>query len=220
MLDYPVSGALRTAASDAYLPQGFGRLPRNFTKPARRYLYVGHLEAVKRVDLIIEALCLAQERLPSDWHFDIVGAGPLEQNLRALTARLKLNAHITFHGRVQWGEEITRCYLNADVVLMASTTEGASRTLIEAMAFGLPVISTRVGTAPDLLIESSIVPVGDTNAYALCLAEIVNDIVCLNALSEHNWNRSQEFHQSTLEAIRSDFWSQAIAASKKELNSK
>lgn len=214
MQDFPVLGDLKTAISDAYLPADFGGSPRYFTAPANHYLYVGHLEAVKRVDLIINALHLARELLPVDWHFDIVGSGPLEEKLRCLIVRLRLEKHVTFHGQVQKGERLASLYRRADVLLIASTTESGPRTLIEAMAFGLPVISTRVGIAPELLDELSLVPVGNTAKFADRLATLVNDTIFLTTCSKRHWQLSRDYKRNVLEAKRREFWEQAIKISR------
>jgi len=207
---YPVAGGLNRAIGDAYLPQGFGCSPKQFKEAARHYLYVGHLEAVKRVDLILSALALAGESLPVGWHLDIVGSGPCETQLKGLAGTLGILDHVTFHGRVEWGEELWRFYQRADLALMASTTEGASRSLLEAMAFGLPVISTRVGIAPELLGNSQLVLVGAQQKFAECLAALVNDPVGATKIGANNWRKAQGFKRDVLIAERRQFWKEAL----------
>lgn len=216
MEHFPVAGNLHSAISDAYQPEDLGTLPRRFEKPVRRYLYVGHLEYVKRVDLIINALGLARGDLPKGWHLDIVGSGPIETDLKNLTARLGLGANVIFHGRVKWGEALFEFYHEAELALMASTTESGPRTLIEAMSFGLPVISTSVGIAPELIDKSFLVPVGDLKAYARSLAEVVNDPEKLTATSKCNWRLAKEFQRPKLEARRRKFWKEAIKLSQRD----
>jgi len=213
---YPIVGALKCAISDAYLPHDFWGSPRHFKEPARRYLYVGHLRIVKRVDLIIKALGLACKHLPPRWHFNIVGLGPKESELKNLVDLLRLGDHVTFHGCIQWGQPLVSIYQKADVLLMASTSEGASRSLVEAMAFGLPVISTSVGNAPELLDESVLVPVDDVKTYVHRLIDLVNDPGRLTLFSEWNWRLAQNFRQSILEPKCREFWKQAIELSRRD----
>lgn len=213
MANYPVAGPLRRAISDAYLPDNFGGLPRQFSESARKYIYVGHLETVKRVDLIIQALAKASSHLPVDWRLDIVGSGPLEAQLKSFVESLSITQHVTFHGRVQWGKPLVTFYRQADIALFASTTEGAQRTLVEAMAFGLPVIGTRVGNAPELLDPSVLIPVGDHRTYARQLAKIANNPKRLTIFSQRNWELAQNFRSNILEAKRREFWRLAIEMS-------
>lgn len=213
---YPVAGHLKLAISDAYLPQDFGGSPCRFVEPARRYLYVGHLETIKRVDLIIKALGISCKHLPPGWHFDIVGSGPMVPELRDMVKKLSLGEHVTFHGRVPWGKLLINLYGQADLALFASTSEGAQRSLVEAMAFGLPVLSTHVGNAPELLDQSVLVPVGDFKTYAQCLVNLVNDPKRLTQFSRRNWELAQDFRQPILEEKRRVFWKQAIEMSRRE----
>jgi glycosyltransferase involved in cell wall biosynthesis len=215
MMRFPIAGKLRRAISDVYLPKDFGGLPRFFTDHARSFLYVGHLEAVKRVDLILKALHMATADLPEGWRFDIVGSGPEEGSLRSLTDQLGLKQNVTFHGRVEWGAPLARFYRNADVLLMASTTESGPRSLVEASAFGLPVLITHVGIAPELLDKTVLVPVDDTKTYAKMLAGLVNDTARLTDFSHRNWRLAQNFKQSSLQIQRKEFWEQAIQLSQR-----
>lgn len=149
-----------------YLPDDiFGKL-RHIVTLAQKFLFVGNLEKIKRIDMILYALHRIRKQLPSDWMFHIVGDGPEMQTWLQLTERLAISSHITFHGRIPWGESLFRLYKESDLLLMTSTSEGTSRTLIEAMAFGLPAISTEVGAAPELLGPRVLVRVGDAVRYA------------------------------------------------------
>jgi len=217
LIKYPVAGNVRSVISGVHLPDGFGGVPRQYTEPARCYMFTGHLEAVKRVDLILNALNVARERLPREWCFHVVGGGPQEPMLRTLTEELRLGEHVVFHGRVQWGEPLAQLYRRADLALMASTTEGASRALVEAMAFGLPVVSTSVGNAPELLDSSVLVPAGNLQAYASLVTDLVNDPVRLTKYSKDNWERAQNFQPAVLDAKRREFWEQAIDLSRREV---
>lgn len=207
---FPIEGGIMAAVSDVYLPETFGGKPREYSKPAHRYLYVGHLEIVKRVDLLLKAFHRAQDNLPDDWHFDIVGSGPGETSLKKLVVELGIQDHITFHGRVEWGESLALVYQHADLVVMASITEGASRVLLEAMAFGLPVISTDVGIAPELLDESALVPVDDEEEYAKVLPKIVNNPQVLTEFSRKNWRHAQRYRDYELRVKRRAFWEKAL----------
>jgi glycosyltransferase involved in cell wall biosynthesis len=211
---YPIAGNIQSVLLNVHLPDGFGGSPRVYTNSAKRYLYVGHLETVKRVDLILQALHLAHEQLPTGWHFDIVGSGPMEGHLRTLVEQFGLEKHVTFHGRVAWGEPLSKLYEQADMLLVASTSESGPRVAIEAMAFGLPVISTRVGLPLELLEQDALVPIGDCKAYAQKMIDLVNNPTRLTEFGKSNWQLAQQFRQPILEAKRREFWEQAIEASR------
>jgi glycosyltransferase involved in cell wall biosynthesis len=214
MRRYPIVGNHREAISDVRLPDFiFGR-PRHYNKPASRFLFVGHLEKVKRLDMILNALHRIRDQLPSGWMFHIVGDGPEMQTLLQITNRLGISSHVNFHGRIQWGDSLFTLYKESDLLLMASTSEGASRTLFEAMAFGLPVVSTSVGAAPELLDGRALVSVGKIQEYASKLIRIVNDIDLLNQISTQNREGAEAFRLSVLEAKRKAFFERAINLSR------
>ena len=78
----------------------------------------------------------------------IYGDGPEKLDLEALATQLNLNHSVTFHGAVLEEQAI---YQNKDLLLINSTTEGLPMTLLEAMARGIPAISTAVGEIPNVI---------------------------------------------------------------------
>ena len=184
--------------------------PRCYNSAPAKFLYVGHLEAVKRVDLILVALSRVASILPPNWHFDIVGSGPLSGDLIFLCEKLGISDHVTFHGRISSSESLRDCYHNADVFLMASYSEGASRALIEAMSFSLPIISTKVGNAAALLHPLALVSVNDLTEYCNCLRLFVLRPSLLTDLSKRNYDRAQQFSREILISKRISFWKSAV----------
>lgn len=210
---YPVSGGHREVISDVHLPDHIFRGPRTITSPARNFLYVGTLEKIKQIDLILKVLNRIKDRLPSDWMFQIVGDGPEMEPLIELTGRLGIKPHVSFCGRIEWGEPLFTFYRESDLLLMASRSEGASRTLMEAMAFALPVISTEAGTAVELLDPRVLVKTGGDLEYGERLISVALDPDLLAGLSCQNWQRAQDFRGSELTVKREAFYAKAIEMS-------
>ncbi|MBI5586250.1 MAG: glycosyltransferase family 4 protein [Deltaproteobacteria bacterium] len=210
---YPVNGPYREAISDVRLPDQAPGEPKRFAAPARHFLYVGSLEKIKQVDTLVKALGRIRDRLPADWTFQIVGDGPEMQPLIGLGERLGLSDHLFFPGRVEWGDPLFALYRKSDLLLMASRSEGASRTLLEAMAFGLPIISTEVGTAPELLDPRALVKTGRETEYAQRLIAVAAAPELLTDLSGQNWQRSQEYRLPKLQGRREAFYARAIELS-------
>ena len=212
---YAVRGPYRKVISDVRLPDhlfnGPINGPRKFTSPAKHFLFVGSLEKIKQVDLILKALGGVRDRLPSDWTFRLVGEGPEKLALSALADRLGILSHLSFMGRVEWGEALFTIYRESDLFLMASRSEGASRTLMEAMALGCPVISTKVGTASELLDQRALTKGEGVSEYGQKLISIAENPGLPSTLSAKNWTRVQEYQLSSLRRQREEFYSQAIA---------
>ncbi len=108
---------------------------------AQRALCVGRLAPEKRFDRVISAI----QALP-DIHLTLVGTGPEEERLRNHAAACPAADRITFVGRC---DDVLAHYRNTDVVIVSSDAEGLSNVMLEAMACGVPVITTPVSGAAD-----------------------------------------------------------------------
>jgi glycosyltransferase involved in cell wall biosynthesis len=130
---------------ERFVPQ-----PRRPADGTVRLLAVGSLVAVKRVALLVEALA----QLPARFTLALAGDGPLRAALEAQVKALGLLGRVRFLGELK-GEEILAALRDADLVVHASAHEGGCIALLEALASERPVVSTRVGAAPELLAEGA-----------------------------------------------------------------
>lgn len=114
-------------------------LPKNYNHSTTRIVYVGALAPQKRLESSIEAVSdLIEEG--ADIHFDIVGGGAHLSVIKDLWEKLpeKSKQRICLHGE-KYGEDLFPYFRNADVFLMPGT---GGLGVNEAMAYGLPIIST------------------------------------------------------------------------------
>lgn len=96
------------------------------------------------VDTLIEAM----KFLPENAKLVIIGAGPLEESLKAKSNKLKARVH--FLGHIDH-TELPHYLALADVFCRPSRSEGMGSAFLEAMAVGVPVVATAVGGIPDFL---------------------------------------------------------------------
>lgn len=87
-----------------------------------------------------------------DVHFIAVGSGDQEAKLQYLTKSLGIEAHFTFAG---FRNDIPEVLQEADVFMMTSKTEGLGSSIIDAMHCGLPVVATRAGGIPELVVDGT-----------------------------------------------------------------
>ena len=120
---------------------------------------VGRLVHRKGQDILIQALPEVLKAHPSA-HLLLVGEGPYRQYLEKLVKELKVEAAITFIGRIQY-RELPRYICVGDIFVMPSRSrlaglevEGLGIVYLEASACGLPVIAGKSGGAPDAVIEN------------------------------------------------------------------
>ena len=113
-------------------------------------LFVGRLVANKGIFLILEALAQARQSYPSV-RLGIRGDGPLRLQVMRFIETHDLEANVEFIPRVDTPAEMARLYNAARLLVCASTVEGSPRVTLEAMACGVPVISTPVGIMPEVI---------------------------------------------------------------------
>jgi|SRR5690625_1338977 len=106
-------------------------------------VFVGRLVKQKLCDQLIEACRLLRSRRLS-FNLKIIGDGPLKDKLIKLTKDLDLESNVSFLGHQA---NIHSYLINSDIFVLPSEKEGMSNSLLEAMACGLPIVSTNVGSA-------------------------------------------------------------------------
>jgi glycosyltransferase involved in cell wall biosynthesis len=105
-----------------------------------------NLEPIYGLDTALRALALAREREPG-LRLDIAGSGPARGELQALAAQLGLGDQVRFLGRLERAE-VVELYRRADAMLNPTRVDNMPNSVLEALACGLPVISTNVGGVP------------------------------------------------------------------------
>ena len=100
------------------------------------------------IDVVVRAFAEVQREFP-DAQLDLVGKGPLESEIRALVANLKLSG-VNFAG-VASRQEIGRFYHQADIFINASCLDNMPVSIIEAFAAGTPVVTTAPESMPYLV---------------------------------------------------------------------
>lgn len=127
--------------------------PQGQSNPqAKKFLAVGRFSPRhKGFDILIEAFArFAQTN--AEWCLEIVGEGPEEPQLRALIARYELERRITL---CPFTKNIQAHYAGASVYVLSSRWEGFPLVLAEAMAHGLPIISSDIPTGVELLQDKN-----------------------------------------------------------------
>ena len=109
--------------------------------------------------------------------FDIIGEGPERQRIVYTIHDLGLEEHVRLLGRLT-SDEVRQQLQAADVFLLSSLSEGISNAALEAMACGLPVVTTDCGGMREAItngIEGFVVPSRDNNRIAECLKKLYED---------------------------------------------
>lgn len=142
----------------------------------RRLLFVGRLEYVKGVDVLLQAMVRVVARLP-DVHISIVGDGTARPQLDTFVAKHKLAGHVTFHGWLK-DSAVSEQYAESTAVVIPSVwPENLPTVCIEALAVGRPVIGTRSGGIPELIHDGTtgrIIPGGSADELATAIIDLLS----------------------------------------------
>ena len=130
----------------------------------KRILFVALLNPIKGVPYLLQALAKLRKKR-EDFVLDIVGDGPNRKEYEELTKKLGLKQLVRFHG-LKTKQEVAEFMRNCNFFVLASLWENLPCVLIEAMASGLPIVSTKVGGIPEIINEKVgiLVPPGDVDA--------------------------------------------------------
>lgn len=140
-------------------------------------LYVGRLEHVKGVEVLLRAMPSIIKRVPGT-HVRIVGDGPDRERLEALARELGVVKSVTFCGWLK-GNAVLEEYKRAKVHVIPSVwPENLPTVAIEALAVGRPIAGSRVGGIPELIkdgVTGAVVPPGDHKALSAAITGLLSD---------------------------------------------
>lgn len=118
--------------------------------PEYDVLFVGRLASNKGILLLLEAIAQVQRSYPAV-KLAIRGEGALRPEIERRAAALGISQNVHFIPRLSETAAMAALYRSARMLVCASTVEGNPRVTIEAMACGVPVLSTPVGIMPEVI---------------------------------------------------------------------
>ncbi|MEO6325020.1 MAG: glycosyltransferase [Thermoanaerobaculia bacterium] len=150
--------------------------------PPWRLVHVADLNPVKDQPTLLRALRWVVDREASV-HLDVLGQDTLGGAIQSLAAELRLQGHVTFHGRRTVGQ-LVPFYRGAHLLVHSSLHEAGPLVVLEAALAGLPAVGTAVGTLADLAPERAVaVPPGDAEALGAAILSLLRDAPRRRALA-------------------------------------
>lgn len=167
---------------------------------------VGRLQAIKDHKLLLNAFskaCSQDQTFAQSTQLSLIGDGPLRAELEQEVHKLNTKAHIWLAGSRQ---DMPNVYHSFDIFVMSSLGEGIPMTMLEAMATGLPVISTNVGGISEIVSEQTalLVPPAQVDLLAKAMLTIFH---------QANTNSFQQMKKTARKRVVENFSEQSMVSS-------
>ncbi len=168
---------------------------------APHLLVARNLEALYGNDTALRAFALLSQHYPAAT-LTLAGAGPEADSLAALARDLGVADRVRFPGRLD-RDEMAALYRDADLMLNASRVDNMPNAILEAMASGVPVITTDAGGIPFIVEQgrtAMLVPVDDAAALATATREVLDDAALRAALVSQGLAEVERYRWSSVQA--------------------
>ncbi len=162
-------------------------------------LFVGRVAHEKNIGFLLQMLLQARKEI-ADVLFVIAGEGPARESLQQEVKELGLGDNVMFIGYLDRHTELNSCYRSADIFIFSSRTETQGLVLLEAMAQGVPVVSTAELGTRDVLRDGLGVWVAKEEVadFSGKVVKMLKDADARKDLSEsgreyaHSWSASKQ----------------------------
>jgi glycosyltransferase involved in cell wall biosynthesis len=166
----------------------------------------------KRIDAVIKVL----SKLPNNYKFIIIGEGSELDRLQKLTKELTLSNNIFFLGKIS-SDLLYKILALSSIFISWSAEEGAPNSFVEALNFGLPIVSARVGGIPEMFTPGSkaaqLLDPDNTDDLYDCLENLLKSPNLLNEMSLDAIKDAVKFSKSFNEKSFMDLISSLAAKS-------
>jgi glycosyltransferase involved in cell wall biosynthesis len=216
-LGAPVERLPKGVDSDRFHPDGPSARARLALDGKRVVLAVARLVPIKNVQRLLDAMAIVRARL-ADAHLVVVGDGPESGILRQRAAALGIADAVTFAGYAPHADT-PDFYRAADVFALSSDFDNSPNAVLEAMAAGLPVVTTDVGGVRELVADrtgaaaGAIVVASEPAAFAAALEQYLAAPDAARTAGAHNRARAvAEFSWRTSALRLLDVYHRVVSA--------
>ncbi|WP_133124888.1 glycosyltransferase [Bifidobacterium margollesii] len=135
-----------------------------------------------------------------------IGDGALRPQYEQLARDLHIDKQCTFCGLIRHKQDLFAELRKSHLFVFPTKAEGLPRAILEAMAQGLPCISSPVDGVPELLTDDYLVDWWDVDGYADKICELLSDWPRMVEQSNRNYNKALEYHNDILSQRRKEFY--------------
>ncbi|KQN33747.1 hypothetical protein ASG37_16480 [Sphingomonas sp. Leaf407] len=159
-------------------------------KPSHRVIALGRYHRQKAFDHLVAAWAAVPRK--GDWRLDIYGEGPERGLIQQTVDRLGVGGSAVIHPPT-W--EAERLLSDSGIYVLSSRFEGFGMVLVEAMACGVALVSTRCGPGPEELTQGCglLTDIGDIAGIADAIQTLIDDAALRSTFAEAGRRRAMEY---------------------------
>jgi len=160
-----------------------------------KLIYIGYLRTAKGVETIVKAFNKFLSYFPKA-SLSIVGEGEFELELKKLVDKLNINNSVSFYGFIDDRNRLNSLLRNHHLFCFGSLSEGSPRVILEAMANGLNVLTTPVGSLPYVFTNNEeliFADFNDVDEFALQMKSLFDNVDLMNRLRLNAYNKVNVF---------------------------
>lgn len=175
----------------------------------RILVHVSNFRSVKRVQDVVKIFAAVKNEVPAK--LLMIGDGPDRQSVEDLARGMNIYGDIRFLGKQ---EQISEILSIADLFLLPSQTESFGLSALEAMACGVPVISTNAGGLPEINVHGKtgfLSDVGDTAEMAAHAVSILKDYDTLVHFKKAALSHARKFEKQHIIPMYEEIYKRVIA---------
>lgn len=199
---------------DAFTSGDGSRFRREHVIPPKQpmMLHIGRIAHEKNIDFLIDVLEKVRSKIPNILMV-IAGEGPAKQHLQQLVEMRELKRHAKFVGYLDRESTLLDCYRSGDIFVFSSPTETQGLVLLEAMALGVPVLSTAVMGTRDVLQQGcgAIVAKESVNNFAKKAVMMLQDDELREALSKQGLEYVRQWSSPVMAETMLSFYEKTAA---------
>lgn len=182
--------------------EDFFAVPKDYTCLGRKINLV-HVannvkNSVKGHDVVIQVVKKLNDA-GIDAQVVFVGDGEKRKEFEQMAGSLGIGDKVSFTGLLPSPKDVREILLNSDLLIFPTKCEGLPRVVIEAMAVGLPCLSTPVNGIPELLEKEYMFDPLDVDGFVKKIIDLLDDPQQLNQMSKRNIEKAREYESSIQE---------------------
>jgi glycosyltransferase involved in cell wall biosynthesis len=203
------SSAFTASYSSVELPDDSFAWPRKW-ETGQKTFYLSHVSNYfsgygKGHITLIKAVSIVRSH-GYDVRLRFVGDGPKKSEFENYAGELGIGDNVEFTGRLANGSEVRKVIHSSDLFALPTFAEGLPRVLLEAMAEGLPCLSSPVCGIPEILEDEYLYKFDDAEGFAEGIERFIRNPSLMTSEGKRNLDISKQFCSSVLNRRRSQFY--------------